>query len=104
TLTKCCHLSAVSSAESISFPKRASAEVDFYAGIRPTVGMFAFDFGAWGYLYPGGQCFGAQGTLRAPTTNCASFAQGTDFGVPGMGGLPINGNFAKKNASFYEVY
>src|SRR5207237_7592935 len=42
------------SAESISFPNRAAAEVDFYAGIRPTVGMFAFDFGAWGYLYPGG--------------------------------------------------
>ena len=22
--------------------------------------MFAFDFGVWGYLYPGGQCFGAR--------------------------------------------
>ena len=40
----------------------------------------------------------------APTNNCASFGQGIDFGVPGIGGLPINGNFAKKNASFYEVY
>src|ERR1700748_1670866 len=45
--------------ESISFPNRAAAEIDIYGGIRPTFGMFAFDFGVWGYLYPGGQCFGA---------------------------------------------
>ena len=51
------------SAESISFPNRAAAEVDIYGGIRPTVGKFAFDFGVWGYLYPGGECFGAQGTV-----------------------------------------
>jgi Bacterial protein of unknown function (Gcw_chp) len=92
------------SGESISFPNRAAAEIDIYGGIRPTVGMFAFDFGVWGYLYPGGQCFGAQGTVAAPTNNCASFGQGIDFGVPGIGGLPINGNFAKKSASFYEGY
>jgi len=42
------------SGESISFPNRAAAEIDIYGGIRPTVGMFAFDFGVWGYLYPGG--------------------------------------------------
>jgi hypothetical protein len=103
-VTKDVQLYAGMSAESISFPNRAAAEVDFYGGIRPTVGMFAFDFGAWGYLYPGGQCFGAQGLVAAPTNNCASFGQGIDFGVPGIGGLPINGNFAKKSASFYEVY
>ena len=91
--------------ESISFPNRAAAEIDIYGGIRPTIGMFAFDFGAWGYLYPGGQCFGAAGNgTAAPTNSCASFNQGTDFGVPGIGGLPINGNVAKKSASFYEVY
>ena len=44
---------------SISFPNRAAAEIDIYGGIRPTFGMFAFDFGVWGYLYPGGQCFNA---------------------------------------------
>jgi hypothetical protein len=90
--------------ESISFPNRAAAEIDIYGGIRPTFGAFAFDIGVWGYLYPGGQCFGAQGTVPAPTNNCAAFGQGIDFGVPGVGGLPINGNFAKKNASFFEVY
>ena len=103
-VTKDLQLYIGTSAESISFPNRAAAEVDFYGGIRPTFGMFAFDFGVWGYLYPGGQCFGAQGTVPAPTNNCGSFGQGIDFGVPGIGGLPINGNVAKKNASFYEVY
>jgi Bacterial protein of unknown function (Gcw_chp) len=85
--------------ESISFANRAAAEIDIYGGIRPTVGIFAFDFGVWGYLYPGGQCFGSQGT--SVNGNCGG---GIDFGVPGIGGLPINGNFAKKSASFYEGY
>src|ERR1700674_4685381 len=91
------------SGESISFPNRAAAEIDIYGGIRPTIGMFAFDVGAWGYLYPGGQCFGSNGTTVPPTNTCASFGQGIDSGQIG-GGLPINGNFAKKSASFYEVY
>ena len=46
-------------AASISFPNRAAAEVDFYAGVRPTFGALALDFGAWYYWYPGGQCFNA---------------------------------------------
>lgn len=99
-VTKDVQLYAGMSAESISFPNRAAAEVDFYAGIRPTIGMFAFDFGAWGYLYPGGQCFGGVGP--GATNSCAAFNQGIDFGLGN--GLPINGNFAKKSASFYEVY
>jgi len=76
--------------ESISFPNRAAAEIDVYGGVRPTIGMFAFDFGVWGYLYPGGQCFNTQ----------AFCGSDPSFGV----GLPINGNFAKKSASFYEGY
>src|SRR6202166_4932634 len=92
------------SGESISFPNRAAAEIDIYGGIRPTVGMFAFDFGLWGYLYPGGQCF-----------NAAAFP---GSGIPGSelqcilnGNLPnaffttgVPGNVAKKSASFFEVY
>jgi uncharacterized protein (TIGR02001 family) len=85
--------------ESISFPNRAAAEIDIYGGIRPTVGMFAFDFGLWGYIYPGGQCFGGAGPI---TNSCAFFNQGIDFA--GGAGLPINGNFAKKNASFFEAF
>jgi len=91
------------SAESISFPNRAAAEVDIYGGIRPTFGMFAFDFGLWGYIYPGGQCFGFNNAPAFPQTNsCAAFGQGIDFGLGN--GLPINGNVAKRNASFYEGY
>jgi uncharacterized protein (TIGR02001 family) len=84
------------SGESISFANRAAAEIDIYGGIRPTIGMFAFDFGLWGYLYPGGQCFG--NNFTTPQGNCGS---DIDFG---NAGLPINGNFAKKDASFYEGY
>jgi uncharacterized protein (TIGR02001 family) len=87
------------SGESISFPNRAAAEIDIYGGIRPTFGAMAFDFGIWGYIYPGGQCFGGAGPV---TNSCTFFNQGTDFGLGN--GLPINGNFAKRNASFYEGY
>ena len=99
-VTKDVQLYIGAAGESISFPNRAAAEIDIYGGIRPTFGMFAFDFGLWGYLYPGGQCFGGVGP--GTTNSCAAFGQGTDFAFGN--GLPINGNFAKRNASFYEGY
>src|SRR5262249_51256998 len=82
------------SGESISFANRAAAEIDVYGGIRPTFGPAAFDFGVWGYLYPGGQC--ADNVLTG--------------GVPGGGVCPVstttiflaNGNVMKKNVSFFE--
>ncbi len=73
--------------ESISFPNRAAAEIDFYAGIRPTFGKLALDFGFWEYWYPGGQCF-----------NDPAF-----FGADCLGFLP-NGNVIKKDLSFWEIY
>jgi uncharacterized protein (TIGR02001 family) len=84
------------SAESISFANRAAAEVDVYGGIRPTFGAFAFDFGIWGYLYPGGSC--ADNVLTG--------------GVPGGGVCAVStttifladGNVMKKNVSFFEGY
>ena len=88
------------SAESISFPNRAAAEVDIYGGIRPTFGMFAFDFGVWGYLYPGGQCFGGLNATFPITNSCAFGRQwfgtsdafygtttGTVFGGPFPNGI-----------------
>jgi uncharacterized protein (TIGR02001 family) len=83
------------SGESISFPNRAAAEIDIYGGIRPTFGMFAFDFGLWGYLYPGGQCFNAGAVPSMPGFSPACIANGN---------LPVNGNVAKKDASFFEAY
>ena len=93
--------------ESISFPNRAAAEIDIYGGIRPTVGMFAFDFGLWGYLYPGGTCYNAAAVPGSGIPGAEAGCASTLFGGnadPLSGGLPINGNFAKKSASFYEGY
>jgi uncharacterized protein (TIGR02001 family) len=76
---------------SIDFPNRAAAEIDLYAGIRPTWGKFAFDFGFWYYWYPGGQCF------NAAVPSCS----------PSGGVAPVNlpnGNVAKENWSFWEIY
>jgi uncharacterized protein (TIGR02001 family) len=78
-------------AASISFPNRAAAEVDFYAGIRPTWGKFAFDFGFWYYWYPGGQCFNNTTAPCSPSGGVATQ------------NLP-NGNVAKEDASFWEIY
>ncbi len=81
------------SGESISFPNRAAAEIDFYGGIRPTFGKLALDFGAWYYWYPGGTCF--NGFIPG---ECADNAD------PNTGGLPINGNVIKSDLSFWEIY
>jgi hypothetical protein len=105
-VTKDLQLYIGTSAESISFPNRAAAEVDIYGGIRPTFGAFAFDIGVWGYLYPGGTCFNAAAVpgsgIPGSDASCATSPFGNSD--PITGGLPINGNFAKKNASFFEVY
>ncbi|UYO40846.1 TorF family putative porin [Rhodopseudomonas palustris] len=92
-VTKDLQLYVGTSFESISFANRAAAEVDIYGGIRPTFGAFAFDFGVWGYLYPGGSCVdnapGGIGTLCPGDTNAISL---------------VNGNVMKKDVSFYEGY
>jgi Bacterial protein of unknown function (Gcw_chp) len=78
------------SGESIKFANNAAAEIDFYGGVRPTFGPLAFDFGFWYYYYPGGQCYGS-----GPTQS---------LGPDCVGPIQFNGNVAKKDASFYEVY
>ena len=88
------------SGESISFANRAAAEVDVYGGIRPTFGPAAFDFGVWGYLYPGGQC----------ADNVVTLVGGVP--IPGGNVCPVStttifladGNVMKKDVSFFEVY
>lgn len=96
-LTKDLQFYVGSSFESISFPNRAAAEVDIYGGVRPTFGAFAFDFGVFGYLYPGGQCFNA---LAGPGSGLPD----SSLQCIQNGNLPLNGNVAKKDASFFEVY
>jgi hypothetical protein len=97
-LTKDLQLYFGVSGESIDFPNRAAAEVDFYAGFRPTFDKLALDLGFWEYYYPGGQCF------NTPVL-CNLFGGGPSVAVQ----LPIlgagaAGNVVKQNESFYEVY
>jgi hypothetical protein len=77
---------------SIAFPNRAAAEIDGFAGIRPTFGPLALDFGGIYYWYPGGTCFNG-------STN-------PFFGQDCIenGFLPVNGNVIKRDLSFWEVY
>jgi hypothetical protein len=105
-VTKDLQLYVGAAGESISFPNRAAAEIDIYGGIRPTIGMFAFDFGVWGYLYPGGTCYNAAAIPGSGIPGSDASCAVSPFGNsdPVTGGLPINGNFAKKNASFFEGY
>lgn len=79
---------------SISFPNRAAAEVDVYGGIRPTFGAFAFDFGVWGYLYPGGTCY----------YGAAADAAGNPLSAECAANALLNGNVMKKDVSFFEGY
>jgi uncharacterized protein (TIGR02001 family) len=80
------------SGESIEFPNRASAEIDLYGGIRPTIDKLALDFGVWYYLYPQGQCF-----------NTLALCDSLGGGNFAAAALP-NGNLVKDNLSFTEFY
>src|SRR5579883_1265472 len=83
---------AGASGESIDFPNRAAAEIDFYGGVRPTIDKLALDFGVWEYYYPDGQCF-----------NTAALCNALGGGPAVAPALP-NGNVVVQNASFTEVY
>jgi hypothetical protein len=91
------------SGESIDFPNAAAAEIDFYAGVRPTFDKLALDFGAWYYWYPGGECFGA---AAVGPSGCADKGGGPTAGpfVPNPNAQPLGGNETLKNDSFWEVY
>jgi Bacterial protein of unknown function (Gcw_chp) len=83
------------SGESIDFPNRAAAEIDFYGGIRPTFDKLALDFGGWYYFYPDGQCFGP---VVGPGS-CNALGGGPSVALT----LP-NGNVVKQDVSFVEGY
>ncbi|MGO3934446.1 TorF family putative porin [Rhodopseudomonas pseudopalustris] len=89
-VTKDLQLYAGVSGSSISFTNRAAMELDGYAGIRPTFGPVAFDFGVWYYGYPGGQCIDT--------------VQGGGVFCPVGSSAIANGNWMKRDVSFYEVY
>jgi uncharacterized protein (TIGR02001 family) len=68
----------------IRFANDAKSEIDFYGGIRPTIGKLALDLGAWYYYYPDGKCYNSV--------------------VPGCNPSLTNGNVIKSNVSFWEAY
>jgi len=87
-------LYAGSSTESIDYPNRAAAEVDFYGGVRPTFDKLALDFGFWYYWYPGGRLFNGLGP-DGPNPNCTN------------GFKPFQTsacNVYEADLSFWEVY
>ncbi|MGO9486403.1 MAG: TorF family putative porin [Rhodomicrobium sp.] len=88
-------LYAGTSIESIDYPNRAAAEVDFYGGVRPTFGKLALDFGYWYYWYPGGREFnGDLSPLPGPNASCTNgFKTPTGFC-----------NIYEADLSFWEVY
>jgi len=94
------------SGESISFPNDAAAEIDFYAGVRPTFDKLALDFGAWYYWYPGGECFGVPSPAAPGTAGVCSGAAFPPGVVPNPQNAlsPTGGVNVKSNESFWEVY
>ncbi len=66
---------------SVDLPSDPSAEIDFYAGVRPTVGPLALDLGFIYYYYP---------TERALTA--------------AMNVIPAVGNTTLSNTDYWEVY
>ena len=94
-------LYAGSSTESIDYPNRAAAEVDFYGGVRPTFDKLALDFGFWYYWYPGGRLFNGDGPA-GPNPNCTNgFKTGPGLGLPGN---PSGCNIYEADLSYWEVY
>jgi hypothetical protein len=75
---------------SIEFPNNAAAEIDLYAGVRPTFGKLVLDFGVWYYYYPDGRTFTGAG---GPET-C------TNLFIPPTGIC----NAIKSDLSFVEFY
>lgn len=92
--TKDVQLYAGSSTESIDYPNRAAAEVDFYGGVRPTFDKLALDFGFWYYWYPGGRLFNGLGP-DGPNPNCTNGFKPFQTGAC---------NVYEADLSFWEVY
>jgi hypothetical protein len=91
-VTKELQLYAGIAGASISLPNRAAAEIDLYAGVRPTFDKLSLDLGVWYYWYPEGQCF--NGSI-APVFGADCLANGY---------LPVNGNVVERNLSYLELF
>jgi hypothetical protein len=83
---------------SIEFPNNAAAEIDFYGGIRPTIGKLALDFGVWYYYYPAGRTFNGLDANGVPAAvGCTNLPTAAAFAAGQC-------NVIKGNLSFIEYY
>jgi hypothetical protein len=83
---------------SIEFPNNAAAEIDIYAGVRPTFGKLAMDFGVWYYYYPDGRTFNGLDAVGAPSpVGCTNLPTAAGFAAGQC-------NFIKQDLSFVEFY
>ncbi len=103
---------------SIEFPNNAAAEIDIYAGVRPTFGKLALDFGVWYYYYPGGRTFtgftGLAPNLFDPNPFCTNLFTGANslcnamksdmsfVEFYGKATYTVNDNFAFGAAAYYN--
>jgi uncharacterized protein (TIGR02001 family) len=72
---------------SVKLPTKPTMELDVYAGVRPTFGNLALDFGAIGYLYPREQ------TLFDAVPNALTVSNTDFFELYGKGAYTINDMF-----------
>lgn len=63
------------SGTSIAIPNRATAQLVYYAGLRPAVGAFTFDVGVAYIDYPGGMLFNGIGSPANCTNGAFFFGQ-----------------------------
>jgi uncharacterized protein (TIGR02001 family) len=82
-------LYAGSQSWAVTLPTNPTAEVDLYAGIRPTVGPLAFDFGVMYYWYPRENQYANIGGVAVPGAVAPA--------------LP-NGNVTLADTDMWEVY
>lgn len=93
------------------FGADASAELDVYAGVTPTLGPVTFDFGVLGYLYPGADdidFFELKAAASISPTEALSLGAaayvGDDFaGVDGDEGLYLEANAAYAFSDAFSV-
>ena len=64
--------------------------------------MFAFDFGVWGYLYPGGQCYNAAAFPGSGIPGSAAVASPTPIRSPAD--FRSTATSPRKTPASYEVY
>ena len=94
------------SGESIDFPNNAAAEIDFYAGVRPTFDKLALDFGVWEYYYPGGKCYSVAACALRVRNGGGPVARGwrSSHCYADLNAQPLGGNVVPSERELLRSY